>query len=213
MKNEINNQVRFTGTICSDVTFSHTVYCEDFYSFCISVERLSGSADVLPVIISKRLLRDDCLHREKVTIEGQLRSYNMVCDGKSRLVLKIFARALYPCDCDIQDENTVFLGGYLCKPPIYRTTPFCREIADLLLAVNRSYGKSDYIPCICWGRNARYCGNMEVSQFIAVSGRLQSRQYEKHLPDGTIEKRTAYEVSVNRLSIDPDAIEKWVSPS
>lgn len=202
MKNETNNKVSFVGRVCSRVQFSHTVYSEDFYCFDISVERLSGNSDILPVIVSKRLLWEELPVGCRVRLSGQLRSYNMVHQGKSRLVLKIFARELEICG-DEPDENTVQLQGFLCKPPVYRTTPFCREISDILLAVNRSYGKSDYIPCICWGRNARFCSNMDISQYVAVSGRLQSRVYEKVI-DGTVEQRTAYEVSVNRLTTDPE---------
>lgn len=204
MKKEINNKVTFVGTVCSPLQLSHTVYSEDFYSFLISVERLSGSLDTLPVIASKRLL-SSVTCGSRVCIEGQLRSYNMLLEGKNRLVIKIFARSIEPISKEIElcDRNEVLLQGFICKPPIFRTTPFSREIADVLLAINRSYGKSDYIPCICWGRNARFCCDMQVSDFMSVSGRLQSRLYQKRLADGTVEERTAYEVSVNRLSTEP----------
>ena len=199
MKNEINNTVYLTGTVASDITFSHSVYSEEFLRFDLDVKRLSGSSDLLPIIMSKRLL-DDVDPRYPITLKGQLRSYNMMCEGKSRLVLKMFVRSAEPAQCE--DTNSVFLQGYLCKDPIYRTTPFCREISDILLAVNRSYGKSDYIPCICWGRNARFCRNMDISQYLAVAGRLQSRVYEKRLEDGSLQERIAYEVSVSRLTTD-----------
>ena len=199
MKNETNNSVSLTGTVASDITFSHSVYSEEFLRFDLSVRRLSGSCDTLPIIMSKRLL-DEVDPSFPITLNGQLRSYNMMCDGKSRLILKMFVRSARPAECD--DDNSVFLQGYLCKDPVYRTTPFCREISDMLLAVNRSYGKSDYIPCICWGRNARFCRNMEISQYLAVVGRLQSRAYEKRLEDGSVQERIAYEVSVSRLTTD-----------
>lgn len=206
MKKETNNKVIFIGTVCSPLQLSHRVYAESFYSFDLAVERLSGSYDTLPVIVSQRLI-SDLSEGSRVRLEGQLRSYNMISEGKNRLVIKIFARTIEPADpFDASDENAVYLQGFICKPPIFRTTPFSREITDVLLAVNRSYGKSDYIPCICWGRNARYCSDMKVSQFLSVAGRLQSRIYQKHLPDGTVEERTAFEVSVSRLSTEPDEL-------
>jgi single-stranded DNA-binding protein len=205
MKKETSNKVIFIGTVSSPLQLSHRVYAENFYCFDITVERLSGSFDTLPVIVSQRLLCN-ISQGSRVRLEGQLRSYNMITEGKNRLVIKIFARTIERVEDDICDENAVYLQGYVCKPPIFRTTPFSREISDVLLAINRSYGKSDYIPCICWGRNARYCSDMQVSQFLSVAGRLQSRMYQKHLPDGTVEERTAFEVSVSRLSTEPDEL-------
>lgn len=209
MVNETNNMVRFTGVVDSELTYSHEIFSESFYTFKLKVLRLSGQSDSLPVIISERLLAQEYGVGCRITVEGQLRSYNMLRDGRSHLVLQIFVKNIGPAEEGLPDENTVYLQGFVCKTPIYRTTPFCREIADILLAVNRAYGKSDYIPCICWGRNARFCREIVVSQFLSISGRLQSRNYEKHLEDGSVQERTAYEVSVSKLSLQKEEDEAF----
>ncbi len=170
----------------------------------ISVDRLSDSTDIIPVMVSERLLDvSDDYKGLKISITGQFRSYNRHEEKKNKLVLSVFAREIEFVD-DIEESaktNQIFLDGYICKAPIYRKTPLGREIADLLLAVNRPYGKSDYIPCICWGRNARYASTFEVGSRCAVWGRIQSREYMKKISEDQLERRTAYEVSVSKLEI------------
>ena len=195
-----NNRVFISGEIVSPAEFSHEVYGEGFYEMSVLVKRLSGQGDILPVTISERLIADMNL-REGVTINavGQFRSYNKLVDGKSKLMLTVFIRELLDVD-NVKNPNSIVLTGYICKPPVYRTTPFNREIADILIAVNRSYNKSDYIPCIAWGRNARFAKNLAVGEKIAVSGRIQSREYQKRFSEEDIKTLTAYEVSISKLA-------------
>ena len=197
---EKNNKVYVVGEIVSDATFSHEVYGEGFYEFFVKVMRLSGQADILPVTVSERLIQDGMLAKGKpLCAVGQFRSYNKIENGKSRLMLTIFVRELLE-ETPGKNPNSILLSGYICKPPVYRTTPFNREIADVLIAVNRAYNKSDYIPCIAWGRNARFVKNLGVGDRIAVSGRIQSREYQKRLSDTEMKTMTAYEVSVSKLA-------------
>ena len=206
-----NNHLVLIGTIISGKRMSHEIYGEKFYIFDLEVPRLSEITDKIPVTISERLLTEfDLTIGKKVMIEGQFRSYNSYENEKSRLVLTVFAKdiSLYEEKEEENEENKkdivsneVTLIGYICKPPIYRQTPFGREISDILLAVNRAYNKSDYIPCIAWGRNARFCQNIQVGTRVKITGRVQSREYEKKYEDGTVEKRIAYEVSVISLEI------------
>ena len=197
---EKNNKVYVMGEIVSDATFSHEVYGEGFYEFFVKVMRLSGQADILPVTLSERLIQGGALCKGKtICAVGQFRSYNKIEGGKSRLMLTVFVRELLD-DEQGKNPNSVLLSGYICKPPVYRTTPFNREIADVLLAVNRAYNKSDYIPCIAWGRNARFVKNLSVGDKIAVSGRIQSREYQKKLSETELKTMTAYEVSVSKLA-------------
>ena len=205
-----NNHIILVGKVTSEKRFSHEIYGEKFYIFDLSVPRLSGNADIIPITISERLMVDQNLPVEsKITVEGQFRSYNSYGEGKNKLVLTVFAKNVEMLE-DQENEvvarkdfisNEVTLIGYICKKPIYRQTPFGREIADVLLAVNRAYSKSDYIPCIAWGRTARFCENMEVGTEVKVVGRVQSRQYEKKYEDGTVENKVAYEVSVGSLEV------------
>lgn len=197
---EINNKVFISGEIVSQAEFSHEVYGEGFYEISVLVKRLSGQSDVLPVTISERLIADKKLERG-VTINalGQFRSYNKLVDGKSKLMLTVFVRELLDYS-PTKNPNAIVLTGYVCKPPVYRTTPFNREIADILLAVNRSYNKSDYIPCIAWGRNARFAKNIPVGEKIAIAGRIQSREYQKKITEEDVRVLTAYEVSVSKLA-------------
>ena len=198
------------GKVTSEKRFSHEIYGEKFYIFDLSVPRLSGNADIIPITISERLMvNGDLPINTKITVEGQFRSYNSYGEGKNKLVLTVFAKNVTLLD-DQESEvearkdfisNEVTLNGYICKKPVYRQTPFGREIADILLAVNRAYSKSDYIPCIAWGRTARFCENMEVGTEVKIVGRVQSRQYEKKHEDGTIENKVAYEVSVGSLEV------------
>ncbi len=195
--NTDNNSIVLSGEVASDVIFSHETYGEGFYSFEIKSARLSGNCDVLPVTISERIMNGESLEvGDKVVLKGQIRSYNSVANKRNRLVLTIFAREMVKEEGE--DDNQVFLNGFVCKPPVYRTTPFGREIADVLLAVNRAYNKSDYIPCIFWGRNAKYISGLEVGDNIHVWGRMQSRLYQKKT-DEAIEERTAYEISASRM--------------
>lgn len=193
-----NNQVYLSGQIASAPEFSHEIMGEKFYDMAVSVERLSGQSDVIPITVSDRLMEGQCFEiGNLIGLIGQFRSYNKVVDGKSKLVLRVFVREL--CECDENAPNVIELEGYVCKQPVYRTTPFKREIADLLVAVNRAYNKSDYIPAIAWGRNARYASTFNVGDKIHLVGRIQSRIYQKTLDDGTVEDRIAYEVSITRF--------------
>ena len=197
-----NNQVSIVGEIVSDFVFSHEVFGEGFYMVDVSVKRLSSSADRIPVMISERLIDVTQDYKgEFIQVTGQFRSYNRHEEKKNRLVLSVFAREVYFVEeeDDKVKSNQIFLDGYICKPPIYRKTPLGREIADMLIAVNRPYGKSDYIPCISWGRNARFTSGFEVGGHVQVWGRIQSREYVKKLEGEVTERRTAYEVSVSKL--------------
>ena len=197
-----NNQVSIMGKVASGFTFSHQVYGEGFYLEDILVKRLSDSEDRIPLMVSERLVDvTQDYEGEYITVQGQFRSYNRHEEKKNRLVLSVFVRELSfveEADDSIK-TNQIFLDGYICKPPVYRKTPLGREIADLLMAVNRPYGKSDYIPCICWGRNARYASAFEVGGHVLIWGRIQSREYIKKLSENETEKRVAYEVSVSKL--------------
>jgi primosomal replication protein N len=197
-----NNQVQIMGRIVSGFSFSHEVFGEGFYMVDVSVQRLSNSSDIIPVMISDRLIDvTQDYEGEYIQIFGQFRSYNRHDEKKNKLVLSVFARELsfVEEDNDKVKSNQIFLDGYICKTPVYRRTPLGREIADMLLAVNRPYGKSDYIPCICWGRNARFASGFEVGGHVQVWGRIQSREYVKKLEDESTERRIAYEVSVGKL--------------
>ncbi len=224
-----NNYLVLVGKVTSDKKFSHEIYGERFYSFDLLIPRLSGTADVIPVTASERLFTDDMLQiGTKLLIKGQFRSYNSYENEKNRLILTVFAKDIEKLEEDKEeasiDENTVedtenselpkkefakkdyitnevVLVGYICKKPVYRQTPFGREIADLLLAVNRAYNKSDYIPSIAWGRNAKFCQNLEVGTEVKIVGRVQSRNYEKKMEDGSIVKKVAYEVSIGSLEV------------
>lgn len=205
-----NNHLVLVGKVTSDKRFSHEIYGEKFYIFDLSVPRLSGNADNIPVTISERLLTmKDVAIGSKLEIDGQFRSYNSYDQEKNRLILTVFAKDInflenQEEEIEVSNEivsNEVTLDGYICKKPIYRKTPFGREISDILLAVNRAYNKSDYIPCIAWGRNARFCENIPVGTEVKIIGRVQSREYEKKYEDGTVEKRVAYEVSVSSLEV------------
>ena len=194
-----NNKVYLSGIVSTEPVFSHEVMGEGFYDFTLDVQRLSGQYDKIPLTISERLMGDMALGvGEKIGVYGQLRSYNKVVGERSKLVLKVFVRELGIGDD--QNPNYIEIEGYVCKPTVYRTTPFGREICDVLLAVNRAYNKSDYIPCIAWGRNARFVKTLSVGDRVAVSGRIQSREYQKKLSETEVKTMTAYEVSVSKLA-------------
>ena len=205
-----NNHLVLIGKVCSEKTFSHEIYGEKFYIFDLEVPRLSKAVDVIPITVSERLITNiDIEVGKELAIEGQFRSYNSYENEKNRLILTVFAKDISEVveeETSEEEEkkkvsNEVTLIGYVCKKPIYRQTPFDREIADILLAVNRAYNKSDYIPCIAWGRNARFCQNIEVGTEVKILGRVQSRKYEKKFEDGTSETRVAYEVSISSMEI------------
>lgn len=197
------NIVTVLGKYHKEFEFSHKVYGEGFYNFKIIVPRLSDYSDVLPITVSERLIYgidiENC--RDSLAIQGQLRSYNKFIDGSNRLILTVFARDLSVTGDvgEIKNPNRIALDGYVCKAPIYRTTPFGREIADILVAVNRSYGKSDYIPCIAWGRNARFSEKLKVGDRINIWGRIQSREYQKKQYSGEFINKVAYEVSISKM--------------
>ena len=199
-----NNQVTMMGEIVSKFSFSHEIFGEGFYMVDLKVNRLSESADIIPLMVSERLIDvTEDYQGYFLAVHGQFRSYNRHDERKNRLVLSVFARELEFVE-NIEESarsNQIYLDGYICKAPIYRKTPLGREIADLLLAVNRPYGKSDYIPCICWGRNARFASGFAVGDRCEIWGRIQSREYMKKLDEETLEKRVAYEVSVSKLEL------------
>ncbi len=197
-----NNRVYLYGKVVSEPVFSHEVYGEGFYDINLEVNRLSEQYDIIPITISERLFKDNELKAGTfLAVNGQFRSYNKFVDGKSKLMLTVFVREIIE---PIQGQNTniIELEGYVCKPPVYRTTPFKREICDLLLAVNRAYNKSDYLPCIAWGRNARFVNTLAVGEKLYLTGRIQSREYQKRIDENQTETRTAYEVSISKLSLD-----------
>lgn len=204
-KNE-NNQVTLIGEIASNFEFSHECYGEGFYTAMLASERLSGQKDIIPIMVSERLVdvKADWIVRF-AKISGQFRSYNKHENGRRHLELSVFAREFEDVteerDFGLEDENIISLDGYICKEPKYRKTPLGREIADILLAVNRPYGKSDYVPIICWGRNAVYASGLEIGTRLRIEGRIQSREYVKRISETESETRTAYEVSVSKLTV------------
>ena len=199
-----NNQVTVMGEIVSDFSYRHEIFGEGFYMVDVKCKRLSESYDIIPVMVSERLIDvTDSYIGSLICVVGQFRSYNRHEEHKNRLVLSVFAREINFIE-EMEESsktNQIFLDGYICKEPVYRKTPLGREIADLLLAVNRPYGKSDYIPCICWGRNARYANHFKVGERCAVWGRIQSREYMKKLDEENVEKRVAFEVSVSKMEL------------
>ena len=208
-----NNYLTLVGKVTGEKKYSHEIYGEKFYVFDLSIPRLSGNADIIPITVSERIVNDDMLAiGKKLLVKGQFRSYNSYENERNRLILTVFAKDIVELEEKEEQEeneltkkdqvtNEVVLIGYICKKPIYRQTPFGREIADILLAVNRAYNKSDYIPSIAWGRNARFCQNIEVGTQVKIVGRVQSRTYEKKFEDGTSQTRVAYEVSIGSLEI------------
>ena len=207
-----NNYISLVGRVTGEKKFSHEIYGEKFYTFSISIPRLSGNADIIPITVSERLINDEMLAEgKKLLVKGQFRSYNGYENEKNKLILTVFAKDIIEVNESENNEeenskkeeslNEVILIGYICKKPVYRQTPFGREIADILLAVNRAYNKSDYIPTIAWGRNARFSQNLEVGTEVKVVGRVQSRQYEKKYEDGSSEMKVAYEVSLSSLEL------------
>lgn len=191
------NEIILKGTVVTEPKFSHDSYGEKFNIFTLSVPRLSGSSDFLPVVMSDRIMPKDLQVNDMICIKGDLRTYNRFIEGKSKLIMQVFAKSLH----DTDKPNIVKLEGYICKQPTYRKTPFDREITDLLIAVNSLSGKTAYIPCIAWGRNASFASTLEVGSKIIIDGRLQSREYQKKISDTEIKTMTTYEVSVSMLQI------------
>ena len=199
-----NNKVFLKGIVVSKPRFSHEVFGEGFYELDLNVKRLSDNFDIVPVTVSERLLSDGAFElNRQVSIKGQFRSYNKLVDGKSKLLLTVFVREVMEDDESL-NPNIIELNGFVCKEPIYRTTPFKREICDVLLAVNRAYNKSDYLPCIAWGRNARFVKNIKVGQKVCVIGRIQSREYQKRINDTESLVKTAYEISISKIRLDDE---------
>ena len=198
-----NNRAEVMGRVLDEPSFGHEIYGEKFYIFTLSVPRLSGISDDVKVMISERLMQEVTIKPGvQVEIDGQFRSYNSYENGDNRLVLTVFAKDVrYWEEQEDKNPNSLYLNGFICKEPVYRTTPFGREITDLLLAVNRSYNKSDYIPVIAWGRNARFCKSINVGDNIKIWGRIQSRIYQKHISEDEVIEKTAYEVSVSRMEV------------
>ena len=204
MENYIaNNRAEVIGIVSDELELSHEIYGESFYTFTLEIPRLSGISDNIRVMVSDRLLADMPISvGDLVEVDGQFRSYNSYENGDNRLVLTVFAKDIRHAEkTEDKNPNSLYLNGFICKPPVYRTTPFGREITDLLLAVNRSYNKSDYIPVIAWGRNARFCKSINVGDNIKVWGRIQSRVYQKHVSEDEVIEKTAYEVSVSRMEM------------
>jgi primosomal replication protein N len=202
----MTNQAIVAGEVISEFQFSHEIFGEGFYRLTLSVQRLSNASDEIPLLISDRLVdvKKNYIGK-KLEARGQFRSYNQHVNEKNHLILSLFVRELEWIDSyENRKPNYIMLDGYVCKEPIYRMTPLGREICDILLAVNRAYGKSDYIPCICWGRNARFAGNLEVGAHIQILGRIQSRRYQKKIGENEIITRMAYEISVNKLEIQEE---------
>lgn len=198
-----NNEVSLTGTIDSELRVSHEIYGEVFYNFVFKIPRLSDFFDYITITVSERLTEKTVMaYGTKLCVKGQFRSYNNYNINGNKILLTVFAKNLISDEIDtndIQNPNYIYLNGYICKVPIYRITPFGREITDILLAVNRSYNKSDYIPCIVWGRNARFASHLNVGDKIKVTGRIQSREYQKKISEEEIISKTAYEVSVSKI--------------
>jgi len=188
------------GYFLEEPEFSHELYGEEFYNAKFSVNRLSDSKDILNLTISGKLFEKETVFTDRYTkISGQLRSYNKVIGSKNKLLLTVFVRMIDFPEEKAEEPNSIFLTGFICKEPIYRMTPFGREITDLLLAVNRNFNKTDYIPVIAWGKNAKYTKSMSIGDNIRIEGRLQSRCYTKTHPDGVIEEKVAYEVSSSTI--------------
>ncbi|MGI5851646.1 MAG: single-stranded DNA-binding protein [Clostridiales bacterium] len=203
-----NNKVVIVGKVNGPMKYSHEIFGENFFQFDLSVPRLSDYADLLPVTVSERLLGEiELVEGMEITIEGQLRSYNKYIGGHNRLILTVFARELLFVDEGTKNPNQIYLNGFICKKPVYRVTPLKREITDILLAVNRAYGKSDYIPTIAWGRNARFSQHLNVGDNIRIWGRIQSRTYQKKLPKGEVIEKVAYEVSISKMEVIKNIID------
>lgn len=200
-----NNKAVVAGTMASEPEFSHEVYGEKFFAFKLDIPRLSDAVDRISVTISERFFPNMKPEIGKhFLIKGQFRSYNNFSNVGNKLILTVFVKEIKetPSLEAYPNPNSIYLNGYVCKPPVYRTTPFGREIADILLAVNRSYNKSDYIPCIAWGRNAKFAQSLDVGSNLKIWGRIQSREYQKKTADETLMNKTAYEISISKMQTE-----------
>ena len=196
------NEAVVVGRVIEDLEYSHETHGEKFYSFKISTTRMSGKEDIVPVVVSERILDTSIKYEGKLLgIRGQFRSFNHRGGERNHLVLFLFAREVEPEEDSVYDVDEIKIDGYICKQPVYRETPLGRQIADILIAVNRAYGRSDYIPCICWGRNARFARHLDIGTRIIVTGRIQSREYMKKLSEEEFEERVAYEVSISEMEV------------
>ena len=194
---DVRNLVQLRGEAIEEPALSHENHGQRFYRFLLSVRRLSGQADHLPVIATGEQLQPLLpLSGRRLAVEGQLRSFNNKSGQGSRLVISVLARSLAPTQ--EEDQNDILLSGVICKPPVLRRTPLGRCISDMMLAVNRRYGRADYLPCIAWGQVAMVTGHIAVGDTLAREGRVQSRIYTK-VTDWGAEERTAYEVSIMHL--------------
>ena len=201
-----NNRATLAGEVCSELTFSHMIYGERFFLFQLRIPRLSENFDIVNITISERFFADVLPEEgDLLLVEGQFRSYNNFSNTGNRLILTVFAKYVEKITSldTIDNPNQIYLSGYICKAPVYRTTPFQREIADILLAVNRFYNKSDYIPCIAWGRNAKYAEGLSVGTHLKIWGRIQSREYQKRLDEENFITKTAYEISISKMEASP----------
>ena len=195
------NAGRFVGCVLSEPVFSHENHGEDYFRIMLQIARLSGSADTLPLLVSRTQLEQTPVFAgERLAAEGEVRSFNNRSGVGSKLVLTVFVRTLRSAQADEPDCNRLTLQGTLCRAPIYRRTPLGREICDLTLAVNRRYGRADYLPCICWGTVARNCAERAVGDELRLEGRFQSRSYVKKLGEQSV-SRTAYEVSAMSVQL------------
>lgn len=195
-----NNEVEVLGTVLEAPRYSHQVFDEPFYSFSLQVNRLSDATDQIQVTVSGHYpILQEIEVGSTVHIRGQFRSYNNTVGCLPKLILTVFAREIQLVSYEAEHLNHIFLNGFLCRPPSYRTTPFGREITDLLLAINRQYNKSDYIPCIAWGKNARTASQLNVGSHIQVWGRIQSREYQKRINEFETQSKIAYEISIFKL--------------
>lgn len=192
-----NNTALITGEICSPPVMSHSFKGENFYNMTVKVKRLSDVYDYITVTVQENMV-PGLEEGKAVTVSGQYRSYNNYSGVGNKLILTLFANEITD-ETETENPNTIYLNGFICKQPIYRTTPFGREITDIIVAVNRNFGKSDYIPCIAWGRNAKYAAGLNVGDNIEVWGRIQSRNYKKKITEEEVVEKTAYEVSVTRI--------------
>lgn len=194
------NHAVLTGTVISGPEFSHKTYGESFFIIELGITRKSGYEDRIPLMVSERLLWDGCPAKDEIiTVSGQIRTYNQQIDGRNHLMIVVFVKVMESAEPDAQMENYVILEGFICKETVRRTSPLGRELCDIMLAVNRMYNKSDYIPCIAWGRNAVFSGALDIGEKLLVEGRIQSRKYKKYDEDGLPVEKTAYEVSVTRM--------------
>lgn len=203
----VNNEVKLTGLVDSELSFSHEIYGESFYSFVLRVMRLSDICDYINITVSERLINLlDLSIGSLITVNGQFRSYNNYSESGNKLILTVFALDITNESEETEDltenPNYIYLNGFLCKEPVYRTTPFGREITDILIAVNRAYNKSDYIPCIAWGRNARFSSALSIGDNIKIWGRIQSREYQKRISDDESITKTAYEISISKMEVE-----------